>query len=298
MDLKSMARALGGDVVGWEVLCPGPGHSPQDRSLSVKIDDQSSGLFVVYSFSNDDFRACRDYISERLGIATAYRRTTKPSLRAAKGVDPSNASRTARAMAVWHEAEKLDGSPAATYLFHRGIDASALPRDLHRALRWHPVCPWERIRHGCMLGLFTDAVSGDPKAIHRTAITPSGDKVGRKALGPVAGCVIRLWPDEMVELGLVVGEGIETTLAAATRIEHKGTLLQPAWAAGFAGNLGKLAVLSGVGALTLLVDHDESGAGQRAAQACSARWTAAGREVTRLVPRLAGTDFNDLLEEL
>jgi hypothetical protein len=149
-----------------------------------------------------------------------------------------------------------------------------------------------------MVGLFTDAVSGEPKAIHRTAITPSGDKVGRKALGPVADCVIRLWPDDEVELGLVVGEGIETVLAAATRIEHRGTLLQPAWAAGFAGNLGKLAVLGGVEALTLLVDHDESGAGQRAAQVCSARWTAAGREVTRLIPRQVGTDFNDLVELL
>ena len=155
MDLKSMARALGGDVVGQEVVCPGPGHSRKDRSLSVKFDYQSPGLFIVHSFCDDDFRACRDYIRERLGIDSAPRRTTKPILRAPKAADPDNASRTARVMKVWQEAVKLDGSPAATHLFRRGVDISALPRDLHRALRWHPFCPWGRNRHGCMLGLFT-----------------------------------------------------------------------------------------------------------------------------------------------
>jgi hypothetical protein len=116
------------------------------------------------------------------------------------------------------------------------------------------------------------------------------------ALGPMAGCVIRLWPDEAVDLGLVLGEGIETTLAAATRIEHNGTLLQPAWAAGSAGNMGNFPALPGIEALTLLVDADESGAGQRAANKCSARWTAAGKEVVRLVPRQSGTDFNNIIE--
>ena len=52
--------------------------------------------------------------------------------------------------------------------------------------------------------------------------------------------------------------------------------------------------MPGVEVLTLLVDHDESGAGQRAALECSARWTAAGREVVRLVPNTMGTDFADL----
>ena len=67
--------------------------------------------------------------------------------------------------------------------------------------------------------------------------------------------VIRLWLDEAVTDGLVIGEGIETTLAAATRIEHRATLLQPAWAAATAGLLAALPVLSGIEALTILVDR-------------------------------------------
>ena len=92
---------------------------------------------------------------------------------------------------------------------------------------------------------------------------------------------------------LVIGEGLETTLSAAARVEHRGTLLQPAWAAVDAGNLAKFPVLAGVEALTILVDNDKSGRGQEAAQECARRWVRAGREATLLTPHDPGTDFND-----
>ena len=113
-------------------------------------------------------------------------------------------------------------------------------------------------------------------------------------LGPSAGCVVRLWSDEAVSNGLVISEGLETGLVAATRIEHRGTRLAPLWAACSAGSMAKFPVLPGVESLTLLVDHDESGAGQRAAMECSARWTGAGREVVRLTPNAMGADFADI----
>ena len=300
--LDTMARRLNGDVASrarLQIACPGPGHSPRDRSLSVFVDPNSPDGFMVHCHApGDDWREARDHVKARLGITdySQARRDHSRTSRRREVVEPDDTDRTARALAIWQEADKLDGSAGMTWLFRRGVNLGALPRDLHGALRWHPACPWEGGRHGCMVGLFTDAATGEPRAIHRTAFTPAGDKVGRKALGPIAGCVIRLWPDEDVLDGLVIGEGIETTLAAATCIEHRGTLLQPAWAAGFAGNMAKLPVLGGVEALTLLVDNDASGAGQRAAEECSARWTAAGCEVHRLVPRQVGADFNDIVE--
>jgi hypothetical protein len=36
LDLRAIARALGGEVSGRRVLAPGPQHSPKDRSLCVK----------------------------------------------------------------------------------------------------------------------------------------------------------------------------------------------------------------------------------------------------------------------
>src|SRR5262249_30963569 len=116
-----------------------------------------------------------------------------------------------------------------------------------------------------------------------------------RTLGAVAGCVIRLWPDDAVGAGLVLGEGVETTLAAALHITHRKTLLQPAWAAGCADGMKNFPVLPGVESITLLVDHDQNGVGQDAAAECARRWVDAGREVIRLTPRGLGADFNDIV---
>jgi hypothetical protein len=83
-------------------------------------------------------------------------------------------------------------------------------------------------------------------------------------------------------------------LGDRTRIAHRGTLLQPAWACGFAGNLKAFPILAGADALTILVDHDASGTGQDAAAECARRWITAGREVTRLTPRRPESDFADM----
>jgi hypothetical protein len=37
-DVRAIAHALGGDVLGGDrILCPGPGHSSADRSLSIRL---------------------------------------------------------------------------------------------------------------------------------------------------------------------------------------------------------------------------------------------------------------------
>ncbi len=52
LDVRTVARLLGGKVNGRDgVLCPGPGHSPGDESLSVKLDPKAPEGFTVYSHS-------------------------------------------------------------------------------------------------------------------------------------------------------------------------------------------------------------------------------------------------------
>jgi putative DNA primase/helicase len=93
---------------------------------------------------------------------------------------------------------------------------------------------------------------------------------------------------------MVIGEGVETTLAAATRQRlDDGTLLQPAWATCGSGNLANFPVLPGIDCLTILVDHDD--AGIKAAAECQHRWSSAGREVFRLKSRVKGWDFADII---
>ena len=69
MDLKAIARALGGEVAGGQALVPGPNHSKKDRSLAVKLDPNARDGFVVFSHANDDPIVCKDYVRERLGLA-------------------------------------------------------------------------------------------------------------------------------------------------------------------------------------------------------------------------------------
>ena len=187
---------------------------------------------------------------------------------------------------IWGQTTELTPQ-AMAYFERRGISIDGVPDQ--GGLRWHPSCPWENGTKPCVVGRYTTAGDNKPRGIWRRPI--EGGKP--KALGPTAGCVIRLWPDSAVEIGLVFGEGVETTLAASTRIEHRATLLQPAWAAGSAGNMANFPVLSGIEALTILVDNDA--AGERAADQCRARWGAAGREVTLLKPNLANADFNNVV---
>src|SRR5262249_22315106 len=66
--LADMARQLGGEISGGQVCCPGPGHSPEDRSLSVKLNASGDGI-VVHSFSGDDIIVCKDHVRAKLGMA-------------------------------------------------------------------------------------------------------------------------------------------------------------------------------------------------------------------------------------
>jgi hypothetical protein len=66
--IDKIATAVGGEVSAGEVLAPGPGHSPADRSLSVKPDPDAPDGFLVHSFSGDDPIACRDHVRSKLGL--------------------------------------------------------------------------------------------------------------------------------------------------------------------------------------------------------------------------------------
>ena len=68
LNLQSLAAALGGEVNGGQVAAPGPQHSANDRSLSVKLDANAPGGFVVHSFAGDDPIGCRDHVRTKLGL--------------------------------------------------------------------------------------------------------------------------------------------------------------------------------------------------------------------------------------
>jgi DNA polymerase len=198
----------------------------------------------------------------------------------------------ASALRVWEAARPIAGTLAARYLSKtRGIGLEALPAGINAVLRFHARCPFgPATRHPCLLALLRDAATDSITGIHRIALTADARKIERRMLGRTGA--VKLWP---TGAQLVVGEGIETVLAAATRIRHRGGPLQPAWSMVSSYALGRLPVIPGVERLIILVDHDE--AGLTASSTCMDRWIRAGRSVIRLKPKRVGADFNDLVKE-
>ena len=188
---------------------------------------------------------------------------------------------------------------AHQYLASRHCDG-LFPPDRDAVFRFHQRCTFRGEHLPCLLTLLRNVETDQPQAIQRTALTPDGKKIGRMTLGRKGGAAAKLWPQSCIRDRLVVGEGVETTLSAGLRIKHRGERLDPAWAAIDAGNLAGFPVLPNVQQLIILVDNDkpdERGdqAGQKAAKECSSRWTCAGREVRRLMPKKMGTDFNNIV---
>jgi DNA polymerase len=202
----------------------------------------------------------------------------------------NQADKLARALALWEEAMPIAGTLAERYLCEaRKIELAALPADLNQALRFHPRCPFgPGARHPCLLALMRNPTTDAPTGIQRIGLTSAAKKIDRRMLGRSG--TVKLWP---AGAQLVLGEGIETVLAAATRISYRGAPLQPAWSAVSSGLLETFPVLPGVERLIIVVDHDF--AGKAAAASCAERWSRAGRSVVRLTPKRAGADFNDLV---
>jgi len=129
---------------------------------------------------------------------------------------------------IWTSAHLLRGSMAECYLDEtRHIDVTKLPEDIHRSLRFHPHCVFGTGTHlPCLIALMRDALSDGPVGIQRIALEHRNgkiEKINRRMLGRAG--VVKLWS---AGRQLVVGEGLETVLAAATRIPYAGAPLMPA----------------------------------------------------------------------
>ncbi len=276
-DLQSIARALGGEVVGSQVLAPGPGHGPRDRSLSIKVSATAPEGFIAFSHAGDDFATCRDHVKRALGIEREHRRAPRPTLTLVHSAPPDHGDGATLALRIWRESIDPHNALIEGYLTSRGL---SLDDDIAgEVLRWHPGV-------GAMVALFRNIETDKPQAISRTFLDPDGRKLNRKFLGPVGGAAIKLDPDDAVTGGLHIGEGIETCLAARL------LGLRPCWALGSCTAIASFPVLPGVEALTILREHDDANA--RAADTVTTQWQTAGREVFDAWPN-TGKDINDAL---
>lgn len=286
--LQSIAKALGGEISGSRVIAPGPGHSSRDRSLQVTLDPGVSDGFVVHSYAGDDWRICKDYVRSRLGLA-AFRLGECQIIRPQFRASPPPKSLGGPAERLWRRGVDPRGTLVEKYLNGRGLDLPAEAADV--SIRFLARCKFGDDYFPAMLALVRDVRLNEPMGIQRTALALDGSaiklngKTHRMSLGGLRGGAVKLDPDDAVTAGLVIGEGVETCLAA------RQIGLRPVWAAVGAAGVAHFPVVHGVRALTILAENDVASA--RAIEQCAARWSLDGREVIALEP-LIGSDFNDM----
>ena len=194
-----------------------------------------------------------------------------------------------RGIELWNAAKSIHGTPAERYLAEtRKLDLAILS-DIDAVLRFHPRCPFDKDKHPCVIALFRDVETDEVAGIHRIALTSNAEKIDRRMLGS--------WPNpRAIKLRptgkkLIVGEGIETTLAGGMRASKTIAL----WAMGSAIAIGHLQPVTGVTKLMILVDRDKNDIGRSNARVCAARWSGAKCLCVLLCPQQEDTDFNNLI---
>ena len=282
---EAIARSLGRacpNGQGWMACCP----AHDDRTPSLSIRD-ASGKVLVYCHAGCEQRKVIEALWERgLWSGTSH----LPRHRASRRWNPKKRNhnrqdeRRTDALAIWQSAVSPAGTRVETYLAARGLSLP-IPRSLrfNRRLKHPSGSYWP-----CMVALVARGSDGQPLAIHRTFLAGDGTRKApvdpsKMMLGPCRGGAVRL--GEPAEL-LMVGEGIETCLAAMQATGH------PAWAALSASGLKALDLPSIVSEVIVLADGDDPG--EAAAHGGATRWKRQGRSV-RIARPPNGIDFNDML---
>ena len=190
-DLAHIARRLGGECVGSQISCPGPGHSPRDRSLSVKFN--GDGSFVVHSHAGDDFATCRDHVKSVIGGIQQPLRLVLPH---------ETEKNLHRAKHLWTCRKAARGTVVERYLKSRGI--SIVPDGIGYL---EPGA----YQYPAMIAAFGD--TKEPRGIHLTFLKQDGSGKtdtdrAKIMLGPSCSFpIVVAEPNDL--LGLAITEGIE-----------------------------------------------------------------------------------------
>jgi hypothetical protein len=308
---QEIARALGGKRSGrgWSCLCPA--HADSEPSLSVRDGRDKHGTVRPFlkCFSGCDYRDILDALRS-MGIWPA--RGTEDTADEAEREKRQRARAEAYAKTEADAARKAERdlgkarrillesiAPAPQHTIGKYLISREVPPPWPPCVRQHGklvhydpakkefshwpamVCP--------IRDIWSDAIIG----VHRTWLEIGGTKAPvthpKKVLGRLVGGAVKLSPDEDVEQGLGICEGIETGLCVLA------DGWAPIWALGAAGNLASFPVLPGVGSLTIFGDNDDekTQVGERAAYETASRWRAAGRDVTVYIPKAPGVDWAD-----
>lgn len=285
MTAETIARALGGRRSGksWAARCP----AHDDREPSLSICD-SKGKVLVYCHAGCSQRdviaalVARGLWTETGKFAGRHARKQQNHLPEKPGTDALKRSEAAHA--IWRASQEVAGSLVEIYLRSRRVNlVTSTSLRSHYGLKHPSGGVWP-----VMVALVTRGTDDAPQGIHRTFLAQDGSGKApvdpqKMMLGPCRGGAVRLAEPRDV---LMVGEGIETCLAAMQATGHA------AWAALSTSGMVALDLPESVRDVIVLADGDDPG--EAAAHGCALRWKREGRRV-RIARPPQGQDFNDML---
>ena len=253
--------------------------------------DAGKGLKLVQAFKGWDFKTAAHEVDQIIGNLPKNAPRTRPPL--PKPVSISELKR------IWRAAREITpDDPAGLYLQRRGINLKwavtlrFVPEMYHAPTK---------TTHPAMIAVVRD-VNGDGDQIHRTYLTPDGQKADVEpvrmfmARPMPEGGAIRLGPEGEI---MGIAEGIETALSATMMFGFVTV-----WATATAGELEKWQPPAVAKRIMIFGDNDHSFTGQAAAYALAKRLTHEEQKVTAAcrrvievhIPPETGEDWNDVLQ--
>ncbi len=287
MSLKSIVRALGGDLYagGRRANIPAPGHSRRDRSVSLLERD---GRLIIHTFGDGVWRPVPEDLPARGLLAEGADGPAASSPRL--GGDEDRTRRREVAQALWASGRKIAGTLSERHCRLRGLVGDP-PGPT--ALRHHGLAPLSVYRPGpatrpALLAGVCDP-DGVVTAIEITYLRADGHRasalrLARKTVGAVApGSAVRL---DVAAETLLVAEGVFTALSARRRF------CLPAWALLSTSNLRAWRPPPGVRRVVIAADRGRDGEASAAALARALR--ALGVSTRIVLPPPGFGDWNEL----
>ena len=288
MTLHTIVAALGGDLYngGTRASIPAPGHSAQDRSVSLWLTD---GRLVIHGFGAADWRAVRDDLRTR-GFIDNFGCLTGTWGTAVSRPRPDARVRRETAARLWAGTVALQPEdPSSLYLSRRAIRCGGSALNLG----FHPKAPVSVYRPAgpsrpALVARVSDAddrlTAVEIAYLTQAGRVATGLRLARKTVGHVPpGAAVRLAPaaEEML-----VAEGVATTLSASDRFGL------PGWALMAAHNLAAWSPPCVV--RRVLIAADRGDVGQDAAARLSRRLVGAGLEAQVIAPDPPFGDWNEV----